>query len=95
MNPDPSYPYINAAGHTVDLAIQDEVMMAHVCHYVMMHTADKLYAAPPSTKKQYGLKVGIRLFGDRGNSAIQKELTQFHTLQCFKLTDPATLTHDD
>jgi hypothetical protein len=29
-NPDPSYPYINAAGHTVDLAIQDEVMMAHV-----------------------------------------------------------------
>jgi hypothetical protein len=54
LNPDPSYPYINDAGHTVDLAIQDEVMMVHVCHYVMMHTAYKLYAAPPATKKQYG-----------------------------------------
>jgi hypothetical protein len=80
LNPDPSYPYVNAAGHTVDVAIQDEVMMAHVCHYVMMHTKDKLYAAPSSTKKQYGLKAGLRLFGDCRNSAIQKELTQFHTL---------------
>jgi hypothetical protein len=93
-NLDPSYPYTNAAGHTVDLAIQDEVMMAHVCHYIMMHTADKLYAAPPSTKKRYGSKVGLQLFGNCRNSTIQKELTQFHTLQCFKLTDPATLTHE-
>ncbi len=69
--------------------------MAHVCHYVMMHTADKLYAAPPSTKKQYGLKGGFQLFGDRVNSVIQNELTQFHTLQCFKPTDPATLTRDN
>ncbi len=30
-----------------------------------------------------------------GNSAIQKELTQFHTLQCFKPTDPTSLTRDD
>ena len=95
LNPDPSYPYINAAGHTVDLAIQDEVMMAHVCHYIMMHTADKLYAAPPSTKKQYGLKAGLQLFGDHRNSAIKNEHTQFHTLQCFKPTDPATLTCDN
>jgi hypothetical protein len=50
LNPDPSYPCINAAGHTVDLAIQDEVMIVHVCHYIMMHTVDKLYATPPSTK---------------------------------------------
>jgi hypothetical protein len=59
LSPDPSCPYINAAGHTVDLEIQDEIMMAHVCHYAMMHTADKLYTAPPSTKKQYGLKAGL------------------------------------
>jgi hypothetical protein len=58
-NPDLSYPHIDADGHKVDLAIQDEVMMVHVCHYVMLHTADKLNAAPPSTKKQYGLKASL------------------------------------
>jgi hypothetical protein len=61
---DPSYPYTNASGIEVDLAIKNEVMMAHVCHYVMVHTADKLYIAPPppSSKKQYGLKAGLKRF---------------------------------
>jgi hypothetical protein len=33
-------PYRTAGGTTVDLAIQDECRMAHVCHYVMTHIAD-------------------------------------------------------
>ncbi len=51
-HPDLTYPYINAAGHEVDLAIQNDVMMAHVYHYIMFLTADKLYTAPPFTKKK-------------------------------------------
>jgi hypothetical protein len=61
----------------------------------MTHMADKLYLNPQSTKKQYGLKAGLKLFGDQGNSAIRKELTQFHTLKCFVPKDPKTLTRDD
>ena len=38
-------PYRLAGGTTVDLAIQDEYMMALVCHYVMTHIADSLYYA--------------------------------------------------
>jgi hypothetical protein len=38
-------PYRTAGGTTVDLAIQDENRMAHVCHYVMIHIADSLYYA--------------------------------------------------
>ena len=71
--------------------------MAHVCHYVMLHTADKIYAAPPppSSKKQYGLKAGLKRFEERGSQAIMKELTQFHTLKCFKPRDPKTLSRED
>jgi hypothetical protein len=36
----PEYPYRDASGHDVDLAITDEYMIAQVYHYVMLHTAD-------------------------------------------------------
>jgi hypothetical protein len=91
----PLYPYLNEKGDEADLAINDEVLMAHVCHYVMTHMADKLYLNPQSAKKQYGVKAGLKLFGDRGNSAIRKEPTQFHTLKCFAPKDPETLTRED
>jgi hypothetical protein len=92
---DPSYPYTNAAGDNVDLAIKDEVLMAHACHYVMTHTANKLFLNTQPLKKQYGLKSGLRLFGNKGEAAIRKELTQFHTLKCFVPKDPSTLTREE
>ena len=81
-------PYRTAGGTTVDLAIQDEHRMAHVCHYVMTHVANSIYYADAlkskPTQKQYSLKAGLRRFHDRGNAAVVKELTQFHTLKCFR-----------
>jgi hypothetical protein len=70
------------------------VMMAQICHYVMVHTATKQYmdATTPS-KKQYGHKAGLCWFTDRGSNVVMKELTQFHTLNCFCQCNPATLTH--
>jgi hypothetical protein len=50
---------------------------------------------PTSIKKQYGLKTGLQKFTDCGNAAVMKELQQFHTLQCFRPCNPATLTRDD
>ena len=71
--------------------------MAHICHYVMVHTATSIELAkqglPP--KKQYGLKAGLRLFGSRGDAAVTKELYQLHTMNCFRPRDPHSLTRDD
>ena len=89
-------PYHTAGGTTVDLAIQDEYMMAHVCHYVMTHIADSFYYANAiKPKKQYGLKAGLCMFSDCGSAAVIKELTQFHSLKCFQPHYPSTLTRDD
>ena len=62
-------PYRTAGGTTVDLAIQDECRMAHLCHYVMTHTAGSRYYAKgdKQTKKQYGLKAGLCAFADCGS----------------------------
>jgi hypothetical protein len=35
----PPPPYHTAGGTDVDLTIQDESVMAQICHYVMVHTA--------------------------------------------------------
>ena len=81
----------------VDLAIQDEERMAHLCHFVMIHTATSLHLAQigQPTKKQYSLKAGLKRFGARGDSAVTKELSQLHTLNCFRPRDPHTLTRED
>jgi hypothetical protein len=93
----PAHPYPTAGGTDVDLAIQDEERMAHLCHFVMVHTAKSLHLAQIGhpTKKQYGLKAGLKRFGSHGDSAVTKELTQLHTLNCFLPLDPRTLTCDD
>jgi hypothetical protein len=80
------YPYCDAGDKTVDLAIKDENMMVHVCHYMMLHTAESIFASNPNNKKQYGLKAGLQKFASQGSTAIAKELTQLHTLKCFELT---------
>ena len=58
-------PYHTAGGTDVDLAIQDESMMAQICHCVMIHAATTLYLNEtvkpnPNIKKQYGLKAGLK-----------------------------------
>jgi hypothetical protein len=70
-------------------------MMAHVCHYVMLHAADAQFVGNPQNKKQYGLKAGLQKFADRGNTAVMKELTQFHTMNVFCPMNPKKLTRDD
>jgi hypothetical protein len=93
----PEHPYCTARGTDVDLAIQDEKRMAHLCHFVMVHTATSLHLAQfgQPTKKQYGLKAGLKQFGSRGDLAVTKELSQLHTLNCFRPRDPRTLTRND
>jgi hypothetical protein len=56
----PELPYHTAGGTGVDLAIQDKEQMAHLCHFVMVHTATSLELACQGhpTKKEYSLKAG-------------------------------------
>ncbi len=62
----------------------------------MVHTATKQYMdAKTLSKKQYGLKAGVRRFTDCGSKAVMKELTQFHTLNCFCPCNPETLNCTD
>jgi hypothetical protein len=60
----------------------------------MTHTADKLFLKVQPIKKQFGLQMGLRRFGHKGEAAIRKELTQFHTLKYFAPKDPSTLTRE-
>jgi hypothetical protein len=93
----PERPYHTAGGTDVDLAILDEECMAYLCHFAMVHTATSLAFAQHGqpTKKQYGLKTSLKRFGSRGNTAVTKELSQLHTLNCFRPCDPSSLTRDD
>jgi hypothetical protein len=93
----PEHSYQTAGGTVMDLALKDECIMAQVCHYVMTHTANALYCAQDvkPKKNQYSLKAGLREFANRGKEAVTKELTQFHTLKCFKPRDPSTLSRDE
>jgi hypothetical protein len=93
----PEHSYQTAGGTVMDLALKDECIMAQVCHYAMTHTANALYCAQDvkPKKNQYSLKAGLREFANRGKEAVTKELTQFHTLKCFKPRDPSTLSRDE
>jgi hypothetical protein len=90
-----SYPYVNAKGQMVDLAIKDEHSVTQVCHYVLLHCAESTLIGNPNKKKQYGLKAGLKKIAEQGSEALMKELRQFHVLCCFTPKDPKTLSRDD
>jgi hypothetical protein len=90
-----SFPYVDASGRTVDLAMDDEQRIATVCHYLMLHCAESTFVGNPNNKKQYGLKAGLKKFAERGNEALMKELRQFHILRCFTPKNPQTLSRQD
>jgi hypothetical protein len=63
--------------------------LVRIYHYLMVHYA----STPPDTKqKQFGLKAGLRRFGERGEDAVTKELTQLNTYNTFTPLDASSLT---
>ncbi len=88
------YPYCDAGGKTVALAIKNKNMTAHICHYVMLHTAEFIFVGNPSNKKNYGLKAGLQKFVSQGSTATTKELTQLHTLRCFEPAEVKQLSRN-
>ncbi len=49
----------------------------------------------PKQRKQYGLKAGLKMFVNCGNTVLMIELHQFNVLCCFTPKDPITLSHQD
>jgi hypothetical protein len=55
-----SYPYIDASGKTIDLAFDDEITIACVCHYVMLHCAKSTFLGNPNKKNNMVSKLVLK-----------------------------------
>ena len=68
----------------------DPEEMANVAHYVMMHYAEKESIQEKQKKKykpkagQYSLEARLKHFGERGETAVTKELKQFNVYDVFE-----------
>jgi len=68
----------------------DPEEMANVAHYVMMHYTEKESIKKKRKKKykpkagQYSLEAGLKHFGERGETAVTKELKQFNVYDVFE-----------
>ena len=88
--------FTTAAEHELDM---DEDSLAAVCHFLMVH-----YSQPAATKPKrktqgkksnvFSLNAGLKRFGDRGETAVAKELNQFNMLNTFIPLDAKTLTYE-
>ena len=61
-----------------------------MAHYIMMHYAEKESIKKKWKKKyklkagQYSLEAGLKYFGERGETAVTKELKQFNVYDVFE-----------
>jgi hypothetical protein len=64
--------------------------MASMAHYIMMHYAEKESIKNKQKKKykpkasQNNIEAGLKHFGERGETAVSKELKQFNVYNVFK-----------
>ena len=64
--------------------------MVNLAHYIMMHYAEKESIKKKWKKKykpkagQYSLEAGLKHFGERGETAVTKELKQFNGYDAFE-----------
>ncbi len=69
---------------------EDPKRFASVAHYIMMHYAEKESVKNKQKKKykpkagQYNLEAGLNHFGERGETAVSKELKQFNVYDVFE-----------
>ncbi len=68
----------------------DPEIMVSVAHYIIMHFAKKESIRKKQKKKykpkagQYSLEAGLKHFGERGETAVSKELKQFNVYDVFE-----------
>lgn len=72
----------------------DDDTLAHVCIYIMVQHANKLSTKNSTPKTTFSLNTGLKKFGERGEAAVTKELSQFNVLNAFVPLDAKTLTYE-
>ena len=72
----------------------DEDTLATVCVHIMVQYANKMSTKMVKPKTTFSLASGLKRFGERGEAAVTKELSQFNVLNAFTPLDASTLTYD-
>jgi hypothetical protein len=79
----------------------DQKKMASMAHFIMMHYAKKESIKKKQKKKykpkagQYSLEAGLKYFGERGETAVSKELKQFNVYDVFEPLYANKLSNED
>jgi len=79
---------------------EDEEVLAAVAHFIMVHYKEKEGIKKKKKKYkpksgQYQLEAGIKQFGERGESAVTKELDQFNKFKVFEPKHANDLSEED
>ena len=81
---------------------EDEEVLAAVAHFIMVHYEEKEGIEKKKKKKkykpkagQYQLEAGIKRFGERGETAVTKELVQFNQYKVFEPKHANDLSEED
>ena len=80
---------------------EDEEVLAAVAHFIMVHYEEKEGIKKKKKKNykpkagQYQLEAGIERFGERGETAVTKELDQFNKYKVFEPKHANDLSEED
>jgi hypothetical protein len=82
-----------------DTKINDKTL-SEVAHYIMVHYTEKELIKKRKKKYnpkdgQYTLDAGLKKFGDKGETAVTKELRQFNTYNVFEPLDAKSLSESE
>ena len=72
----------------------DDETLAVVCVHIMVQYANKAATRTAKPTTTFSLASGLKKFGDRGEAAVTKELSQFNVLNAFVPLDATTLTYE-
>jgi hypothetical protein len=88
LDQEPHHMYTNVSGTYTDISLPEDIISA-VAHYLMVH-----YATAPAPK-QYSLKKGLKIFGEKGEDAVTREFTQMHMLNVYSPLSASSLSSED
>ena len=83
--------------------VDSQESLAAVAHYIMMHYNEQAKISKKIKRKkkytpkagQYSLEAGLRAFGEKGETAVTKELHQFNNYSVFDPIHANTLTDEE
>jgi phage terminase large subunit GpA-like protein len=75
---------------TVNVNVPNEPICGHFTENDQM-----IHVLGVAMAQAHGLKKGLKLFGQEGKNAVQKEMQQHHDMETYYPMDPSKLTHNE